>query len=112
LRLLTAGTLPGRRSNGNGTAIHVNFRTCDVGRLIESQKQNGIGHFLNFSGPAHRNDPHAFCPHGRIGGAAGCAHRRHDAGMNRVSADPVLRMLPATDLVIRRTAAFEALYAM
>jgi hypothetical protein len=68
----------------------VNFRTCDEGRLIGSQEQYGVGHLVNLSRPAHRNDTHAFGAHGGIGGATGCAHRRHDAGMNRVGADLVL----------------------
>src|SRR6516162_10304875 len=44
-------------------------------------------------GRAHWNEAHSFGPDGRIGGAAGCAHRRHDAGMNRVGADIVLAVL-------------------
>src|SRR5437763_6007480 len=79
--------------NGASSAVYVNCRTCDVGRLIGSQEQYGVGHLVKFSRPAHRNDAHAFGPHGGIGGATGCAHRRHDAGMNRVGADLVLRVL-------------------
>jgi hypothetical protein len=61
--------------------------TCDVGRLIGSQEENGVRHLVNFSRPVHRNDVHAFAPHGGIGGATAGAHRWHDAGMNRVGAD-------------------------
>jgi len=76
-----------RRARGAGlygvsSAVHVDFRTFDVGRLIGSQEQNGVRHIVNFSGPAHRNDAHAFGPHGGIRGATGCAHRRYDAGVN------------------------------
>src|SRR5208283_581798 len=78
---------------GDSSAVHVDLRTCDVGRLIGSQEQNGVRHLVNLSRPPHRNDPHPFGPHGGIGGATGCAHRRHDAGMNRVGADLVLCVL-------------------
>src|SRR5215813_3208511 len=61
--------------------IYVDFRTCDVGRLIGSQEQDGVRHLVNFSRPAHWNKAHAFGPDGRIGSATGCAHRRHDAGV-------------------------------
>src|SRR5215469_4419956 len=65
----------------------------DVGRLIGSQEQDGVRHFVDFSRPAHWNEAHSFGPDGRIGGATGCTHRRHDAGMNRVGADIVLAVL-------------------
>jgi len=62
--------------------IYVDFRTCDVGRLIRSQEQDGVRHLVNFARSAHRNEAHAFGPDGGIGGSTGCAHWRHDAGMN------------------------------
>ena len=94
------------------SAVDVDFRTCDVGRFIGSQEQNGVRHLVNLSWPAHRHYAHAFGSHGGVGSATRCAHWRHDAGMNRVGADVILGVLHATDLVISRTAAFEALYAM
>src|ERR1700736_6264511 len=41
---------------GDSSAVDVDFRTCDVGRLIGSQEQNGVRHLVNLSGPAHRRD--------------------------------------------------------
>src|SRR5215472_14321543 len=78
---------------GDSSAVHVDFRAGDIRRLIGSQEQNGGRHLVNFSRPAHRNEAHAFGPDSRIGGANGCAHRRHDAGMNRVGADLILGVL-------------------
>src|SRR6516225_10414833 len=75
------------------TAVDVDLRTCDVGRLIGSQEQDGVCHLVYFPRPAHWNEAHSFSPDSRIGGATGCAHRRHDAGMNRVGADIVLAVL-------------------
>src|SRR5467141_2061699 len=51
----SAGDLYGDRS-----AVHMDFRARDVGRLIGSQEQNCICHFVNLSRPAHRDDAHAF----------------------------------------------------
>ena len=58
-----------------------------VGRLIRSQEQDGVLHLIDFSRPAHWNEAHPFGPDGRICGATRCAHRRHDAGVNRVGTD-------------------------
>src|ERR1051325_6636187 len=78
---------------GDSATVHVDFRTCDVGRFIGSQKQNGIRYLVYFSWPAHGYEAHTFGTHGGIGGATRGAHRRHDPGMNRVGADLVLRVL-------------------
>ncbi len=63
------------------------------GRLIRRQEQNGVGHLIDLPRPPHRNDIHPFGTDGGIGGPARCAHWRHDAGMHRVGADLVLRVL-------------------
>ena len=53
--------------DSDSSAVYVDFRTCDVGRFIGSEEQNGVGHLVNLSRAAHRNDAHAFGPHGRLG---------------------------------------------
>src|SRR6266446_9610310 len=65
---LSRATTPCRSADlySDSSAVHVDFRTCNVGRLIGSQEQDGVRHLVNFSRPAHRNDAHAFGPHGRI----------------------------------------------
>src|SRR5436305_11661728 len=75
----------------------MDFRACDIRRLVGSQKQNGVGYLVNFPRPAHRNDAHAFGPHGRIGGATGCAHWRHEAGI--IATSPLAVIVVATALV-------------
>jgi hypothetical protein len=53
---------------------------------MEDEEHNGLGD-VDFSGPAHQDDAHAVGAQRGIGGATGCAHGRHDAGMNGVGAD-------------------------
>src|SRR5437588_4321678 len=54
------------------SAVDVDFRTCDVGRFIGSQEQNGVRHLVNLSWPAHRHYAHAFGSHGGVGSATRC----------------------------------------
>ena len=60
------------------TAVDVDLRTCDVGRLIGSQEQDGVRHLVNFPWPAHWNEAHSFGPES-VRGAATTANRRSGA---------------------------------
>src|ERR1700736_4046324 len=59
---LSRATTPCRSADlyGDSSAVHVDFRTRDVGRLIRSHEQNGVRDLVNLSRPAHRNDAHAY----------------------------------------------------
>jgi len=60
----------GRELYREGASVDVYLRTGDVGSLVGSKEQNGVGDFVDLSGPPHRNDAHTLGAHGRIGGTS------------------------------------------